>query len=515
MSMYDFHDTTIATDLTPEPLPAEALQINGVWLDRLLPEFRTLYVSGRELLPRTLTTQQMGALYGSSPLYSRFPERTITVGFALLADSPERFREAFNELQRVAHEEAARLVFNDEPDKYFTGTLTAITQPEPGSDRVVGEMIFTCPDPRKRALYPVEVYGELYESGSQVLQLYNSGNIPAPVTYEVLMNSENGFVGFSDGANSLQFGYADEVDGGMVEESEVLFTLNGADFFNNSQLTISDTDLAGNSDFTQVATCTHTTDWSLAPGDWLAPRSLINNSGGWGVALKTVTIPPDSQSETGAANFELSCVGIFEGTAPKTGVMRVSVTAGSTMLAYVHIVTNVRTSTNATVYMGAGGQRKQFATNTLYEGPSGRGKNCRIIIRKSGSTIYIAYGPFSTTFEVPSVATTKVTKATVCFGQWHALTEQMSFMGIRDFSFRKDYVERYVDIPNRYQPGDLMEVNGSEGRMYLNGQPDADDEIIGSEYFPAQPGMNQITVTNSLWADQGVTVKAIMREAWL
>ena len=88
-------------------------------------------------------------------------------------------------------------------------------------------------------------------------------------------------------------------------------------------------------------------------------------------------------------------------------------------------------------------------------------------------------------------------------------------MGIRDFSFRKDYVERYVDIPNRYQPGDLMEVNGSEGRMYLNGQPDADDEIIGSEYFPAQPGMNQITVTNSLWADQGVTVKAIMREAWL
>ena len=515
MSMYEFQDTIIATEPENRPLPAEALQINGVWLDRLLPEFRTLYVSGRELMARELTTQDMGALYGSSPLYSRFPSRVITVGFAVMAESPERFRDVFNELQRYVHEEASQLVFNDEPDKYFRGTLTSITEPSPGSDRVTGEMIFTCPDPRKRALYPVEVYGELYAGGSQVMQLYNSGNIPAPISYEILMNSENGYIGITDGAESLQFGYLDEVDGGTVEESEVLFDLDGADFFNSATLTISDTDLAGNTDFTKVATCTHATNWSLAPGDWLCPQNLANSCGGWGVALKTVTIPVDSGGVTGAENFELSCVGVFEGLASQTGVMRVSVSNGSTLMAYTHIVTNLRNSTNATVYMGAGGQRKEFRANTLNSGIAGRGKNCRIYIRKSGSTITIAFGPHSTTFEVPELATTKATKATICFGQWTGLTDQMSFMGVKDVLFRKDNVESYVDIPNRYQPGDLMEVNGAQGRMYLNGQPDADDEVIGSTYFPAKPGMNTITVSNSLWASQGVTVKARMREAWL
>lgn len=515
MSMYEFQDTIIATEPENRPLPAEALQINGVWLDRLLPEFRTLYVSGRELMARELTTQDMGALYGSSPLYSRFPSRVITVGFAVMAESPERFRDVFNELQRYVHEEASQLVFNDEPDKYFRGTLTSITEPSPGSDRATGEMIFTCPDPRKRALYPVEVYGELYAGGSQVMQLYNSGNIPAPISYEILMNSENGYIGITDGAESLQFGYLDEVDGGTVEESEVLFDLDGADFFNNPDLSISDSDKGGVNEFAVTTTATHGNISGLS-GDFLLPGNLSNNSGTWGGCVKTVTIPADSGGVTGAEDFELSCKAVFEGAPACTGVLRVVVSDSTGIIAGTHIVTNIRSNQSAGIYMYAAGVgTKEFRTNTQNTGAAGRNGNGRIVIRKSGSKVYIAFGEFSTSFEADTLASRTATKATVWFANWSGMPTQMTYMGVKDFQFRKDNVDNYVDIPNRYQPGDLMEVNGAQGRMYLNGQPDADDEVIGSTYFPAKPGMNTITVSNSLWASQGVTVKARMREAWL
>lgn len=513
MAHYVFRDTTAWA--VEEPLPAEALKINGVWLDKAVPGYRTLFAAGRELMWHEVTSKKTGGQYGEAFLYSNIPTREIRVGFAIISKTPAEYRATFTTLMSYLKGENAELIFNDEKDKFFTGTLTGIEEPADGELNSSGVMTFLCTDPRKKSLFPIEAYGGLYEDGNQIIEIYNRGNIPCPIDYEVLMHSENGMVAFSCNGEELQYGYLDEVDGGTVEQSEVLFELDGADFFNSATLSISDTDLAGNTDFTKVATCTHATNWSLAPGDWLCPQSLTNSCGGWGVALKTVTIPADSGGVIGAENFELSCVGVFEGLASQTGVMRVSVSNDSTVMAYTHIVTNLRNSTNATVYMVAGGQRKEFRANTLNSGIAGRGKNCRIYIRKSGSTITIAFGPNSTTFEVPELATTKATKATICFGQWSGLTDQMSFMGVKDVMFRKDNVESYIDIPNRYQDGDLMEVKGSEGMMYLNGQPDADDEIIGSAYFPAQPGANTIVVSNSIWAEEAVTVKAVIREAWL
>lgn len=516
MAHYVFRDTTAGA--VEEPLPAEALKINGVWLDKAVPGFRTLYAAGREMMWHNVTSKKTGAEYGETFLYSNIPTREIRVGFAIISKTAADYRASFNELMSYLKGENAELIFNDEKDKYFTGTVTAVEEPAEGELNSTGVITFTCTDPRKRSVWEIEEYGGLYDdsTGTQVIQIYNRGNIPCPIDYEVLNNSENGMVAFSCNGKELQFGYLEEVDGQTVEESEVLFDLDGNDFLSPpTGLTISNTDKGGISDFTKTTTATHGSISGVS-GDWLKPQSLTNTSGGWGGCVETVTIPADSQSETGAVNFEFSARMIFEGSAAQTGVLLLAISDGDgAMMARNFIVTNLRNSNAATVYFQAGSTVKQFKTNTGSAGAASRSANCRATIRKSGQSYYFSFGPFSAAFDVPAQANTKAIKATVWFANWTGLQDQMQYMGCRDFMFRKDNVSAYVDIPNRYQDGDVMEVKGSEGMMYLNGSPDADDEIIGSTYFMAQPGENIITVANSLWADEAVTVKAKIREAWL
>ena len=47
--MYKFVDTNQATRSTP--LPSEALNFNGQFLEKVIPGYQTLSVSGRELVP--------------------------------------------------------------------------------------------------------------------------------------------------------------------------------------------------------------------------------------------------------------------------------------------------------------------------------------------------------------------------------------------------------------------------------------------------------------------------------
>ena len=85
---------------------------------------------------------------------------------------------------------------------------------------------------------------------------------------------------------------------------------------------------------------------------------------------------------------------------------------------------------------------------------------------------------------------------------------------ISNISVHKLQVDYWEDCPNRYADGDVLEINGEEGKVYLNGMIRMGDEITGTTYFKAEPGENTIQFLNSDWADP-VTAKAIIREAWL
>ena len=61
--MYNFTDTT--EQAGKNSLPAEALQINGEYIEDLIEGYRTLYVTGRELNETEITEIQIGDTDGT------------------------------------------------------------------------------------------------------------------------------------------------------------------------------------------------------------------------------------------------------------------------------------------------------------------------------------------------------------------------------------------------------------------------------------------------------------------
>lgn len=150
--MYQFIDTIdpiIEDTAGNEGLPAEAVSINGDFIENLIPGYRTLYVSGRESLAKEIVEYDATKADGSQINYTRFPARTIKVGFQVLASSDAEYRSIFNRLNTILNVEDAEICFNDESDKYFTGNPIMSAEIQPGQYNVTGEYEIYCTDPFK------------------------------------------------------------------------------------------------------------------------------------------------------------------------------------------------------------------------------------------------------------------------------------------------------------------------------------------------------------------------------
>ena len=223
--MYKFIDTT---EIAESTLPAEAMQINGQYIEDLIAGYRTLSVSGRESLSAELDTFETGVRDGATLKHRRYPARTIIVKYQIVAESNEAFRAAYNKLGGILNVQEAKLIFNDENDKYYIGTPAAIGEVEAGRNSVVGEFEIVCNDPFKYSVVEYEALPVLDEGS--VLIDYNGTYKAYPVleadfysetdvndddTAGTLTgNGDCGYVAFfTEDEKIIQIGDPDEVDG--------------------------------------------------------------------------------------------------------------------------------------------------------------------------------------------------------------------------------------------------------------------------------------------------------------
>lgn len=68
--MYNFVDTT--ERYQGQNLPSEALMFNGSYLENVIPGYRTLYVSGREILGTEITDLETGVSDGTKYRRKRY-----------------------------------------------------------------------------------------------------------------------------------------------------------------------------------------------------------------------------------------------------------------------------------------------------------------------------------------------------------------------------------------------------------------------------------------------------------
>lgn len=146
--MYNFVDTTE----TPKKnnIPKEAMNFNGNFLEELVPGYRTLAVSGRELASTEIKSYQLGIRDGKRQVYARIPDREITIKYALIAETDADFRDLFNRLNiALFSEKDVEIWFNDEPEMLWSGSKSQVSSVPEGTNKIMGTFTIMLNDPYK------------------------------------------------------------------------------------------------------------------------------------------------------------------------------------------------------------------------------------------------------------------------------------------------------------------------------------------------------------------------------
>ena len=146
--MYKFEDTIKRERISDITLPISAMNYDGIWLEEAIEGYRTLTVSGREIIAPEIQSESVHV--GSIISSQRLPSRTLKITYQIKNDDPETILVNYRWLMEYLYrEQDVPIYFNDELDVLYHGRFS-------GSDEVPGDRYtitasfdIYCADPRK------------------------------------------------------------------------------------------------------------------------------------------------------------------------------------------------------------------------------------------------------------------------------------------------------------------------------------------------------------------------------
>ena len=508
--MYAFVDT-VNSGIVGTNLPTEAMSYNGVYLENEIDGYRTLSVTGRELMESEVTDQEIDGMDGSYYRYKTTPARTITVKSQLRARGSIEYREAYNKMNKLLSGEQVKVIFNDESDKYFIGTKTSNTQVDGGSNNVIGEIEIYCSDPRKYSTTEKE-----FTATDGVLNIVNEGTVPVSIDYDVQTTSETGYIGLVSEEGIMQYGKVEELDGETYKQSEWLASIK--DFYNCND------DIGG----TDVMHPSYGSNGTLIEHTWFGNKfiglgSAGTKKGNANGGLRTLVLPADSSGDTsGAKNFYCwfhLC--FYAGLMGQTGEMCINfLTEDDKLICGCNWYKTDSVGNTGHYEILANGKvlkNWEFTTSHLQAQNPFYYKWGSCDVLKEGANIRFFFWARYYNFYIPEIENMKCAKIQIAVKQWgdRGGNKFMSMIGFDVIDFEKMNVEKWKDIPNRYPNGTNITIDGKSSHVYVNGMARPEDEVLGTQYFKAPVGTSEVKVACSEWTKSQPIVKAKIREAWL
>lgn len=522
--MYQFRDTTDHSELTPA-LPAEAVSINGQYLENVLEGYRTLYTKGRESLGAELNTYSVGTADGEKFKNKRYPSRTLTVGFQLIASTPEEFRERFTNLNNLLSLDEADFIFNDETDKFFSGYPIMDAEVEAGQDSVKGEWHIYCAYPFKRSIEPITKTMEdatVTDTTATWTIDYKGARPARPVLRAKFAGAKSGgtssedgdcgFVAFVDQEeNIIQLGNPEVLDLDEYTKAET--------FINKEFVNVTDWTRTGGHTYKGTVTGTVSTGnqtdtyWNGGKGQ---TQSYAKPSYGSGTGLHG---PILWQNTAGAVNFTLEAVhrlcvsnanqtGVFEcGAYDSTGTMvagfvidkssngttgivryiangqqvgtdNIDLSYYNTHFGYCNRTSVYTTQTyqqKVVTYVKVKVKKKKYVTKAkttwvtrtrqVFSGYRYTQSNLNSSIEKDGSYVYFQVGNLPLrTFNVPDIEQKVAVDASCYMGTYGTA---MHTNMIHSLLFRREAGVPFAEQPNVFTAGDIVEADCNEATVYI------------------------------------------------
>lgn len=448
---------------------------------------------------------------GSDFAYTSYENKQIVMPFTIEGNLEEKY-DALQKALKV--DEPKKLVFGNVPNKCFyaipSGTLEFSEETE-----FLGEGTITWLIPDGVAYSTAEFsFDGVQKDGYQTITIQNNGTEWADVDYEITHNHENGFIGLVSQYGVIQLGKQEEADGENYEASEELF--NGYGLFQDDH---------GTSYQNPENTTQGTLEVRNVAGyNVMALKGGQATSGYWNGGMKTLTIPVDSEGRRGAKNFYCYTQHWFEtGLMGQTGAQTIAFLTGDNEVICAMSINKSDTAGNtARIEWFAPGNtliRREEFQPTAYEGnPFNLKMGCHNDFLKEGEKLRIFWYGTYRDLTIPEIKDMECEKIQIWIGQWgdRNLTNQcVTHNYLKSIWFRKDNVEKYRDVPNRYRAGDVVSIDGESTKVYVNGMPAKGDEINGSNYPKVPPGTTEVQFCYSSFSSPPPHIKAKIREVYL
>lgn len=470
----------------------------------------------RNLSPSiTNNTRSIENVNGGEFTHSTYSTKQIVMEFRISNSTARELSEFRRKMSEILYsKEPKRLIFSDEPSIYYEAIVDG--EPVLGEDDMYSTGTITWLIPDGVAYSTAEFsFDGVQKDGYQTITIQNNGTEWADVDYEITHNHENGFIGLVSQYGVIQLGKEEEADGENYEASEELF--NGYSLFQDDH---------GTSYQNPENTTQGTLEVKNVAGyNVMALKGGQATSGYWNGGMKTLTIPVDSEGRRGAKNFYCYTQHWFEtGLMGQTGAQTIAFLTGDNKVICAMSINKSDTVGNTAHVDWFAPQNKKIKTldfqPTAYEQnpfnlKMGGGHNDFL---KEGDRLRIFwYGQYYY-FTIPEIKDMVCEKIQVWIGQWGSRdlgNQLVTHNYLKSIWFRKDNVEKYRDVPNRYRAGDVVTIDGESTKVYVNGMPAKGDEITGTDYFQVPPGTTEVQFCYSSFSSPPPHIKAKIREVYL
>ena len=504
-------------------------------LSKLGGSATTLDVNRGIIAQLTNNYQEQGARrYGQQFLYNTLGVKQIPVSIKLTGTSTffNKAAEKFGGLLNV--ESAKELIFGDEPNKVWMATPSG--QPSLTFDNTTSpptatlSVTFDIPDSYGENKAAAVVGSNLKSDYGTITKISNNhfkatlnnlGTAPAAPKITIKHNSENGWIGFTSAEGVYELGDPEEVDKKPVKKSEILF-----DYVSNNWITKGFSE--GQKNVAILNDNGQNLNGTLAlDNTWGRPHIALTNRGSGSrpnnAGSITWEIPLDSNGEKGALKEYFWWRQIFWlGAANEYGFIKVTVSDAEDKFLY-GVETFKRAyglgcEYNVLVSDGKGGFRTAeswtfWGTHRDDQNPFNANRGWSDIIRRDDLLNVFWFGTRKDV-SAPEIKGKKSTKLHVTLG---TLTDkpQVTHMYLDSIVYRKDFIDKIEDIPNRYRLGSVVETDMSTSKSFCDNLPILDQMTDGSEPLLLPVGKSELDIYLSSWNEKEPDIKITWNERYV
>lgn len=463
----------------------------------------------------TNETVSIGSAKGEIFQYNVYKSKQIEISYQIYNRRAEylvNFRRGLSAL--IYTDEPKKLIFSDEPNIYYNAILDGEQTLEEEEYKSSGILRFLIPDGVAHSV--AQKTAENY--GSNQITLENNGTESVPINIKATMKSDNGYIAFTLGDRFYQIGKPEEVDGKHYEESVKLFDdhlYEDKGWLVNQGITPPVT-----SERLQNGVVKYVKE---STNEGYATTKDYGSGNSWHGASLTKIVPKDVNNKYPvnwkvAYRFDFNTDGaVFKG-------VQVGHTSVTMIDEHDDIICSIifedTSPVNEYYYMAVFiGNKNVWHTDSTFpmakKGVTARGDyGPAVTAEKIGNQVTIRFNNFGIckTFYVdnPEVELRKITWYGAAYKD-HFHTENNV---LRALHVIKHNVERYEDIPNYFSNGDIVEIDGASGSVYINDAYDTDVADIGSQPLLLPPGQHTLGIITSSFASVP-DVEVTYQERWI